>query len=190
MSEFGGRVVPILVDCDKPETITAAAKVASDVTIVINSAGVFNLGTTLAEDAVKSLEVQVNVNASALIRVAQAFAPVLKANGGGALAQLNSVASIKTFSIGVGYSASKAASYAITQAPREELAGQGTHVISVHHGPIATETYNEDELGIPGAPLSVVADALFDALRTKSFTSFLIASQSSCGKPIRAMRRL
>jgi short-subunit dehydrogenase len=80
VSEFGGRVVPILVDYDKPETITAAAKVASDVTIVINSAGVFNLGTTLAEDAVKSLEVQVNVNASALIRVAQAFAPVLKAN--------------------------------------------------------------------------------------------------------------
>jgi short-subunit dehydrogenase len=88
------------------------------------------------------------------------------------LAQLNSVASIKTFSIGVGYSASKAASYAITQAPREELAGQGTHVISVHHGPIATETYNEDELGVPGAPLSVVADALFDALRTKSFHVF------------------
>lgn len=172
VSEFGDRVVPIIVDLDQPETITAAAKVATDVTIVVNNAGVFNLGTSLAQDAVKSLESQLNVNASGLIRVAQAFAPVLKANGGGTLAQLNSVASIKTFSIGVGYSASKAASYAITQALREELAGQGTHVISVHPGPIATETYNEDELGIPGAPPSVVADALFDAVTTKSFHVF------------------
>lgn len=172
VSEFGDRVVPIVVDLEKPETITAAAKVATDASVVINNAGVLNIAGPLADDAVKSLEYQVNVNVSGLIRVAQAFAPVLKANGGGALAQLNSVVSVKTFGSVATYSASKAASYAITQALREELAGQGTHVISVHPGPIATDMANDAGFGDSAEPASVVADALFEALQNKSFHVF------------------
>jgi NAD(P)-dependent dehydrogenase (short-subunit alcohol dehydrogenase family) len=172
VAEFGDRVVPIVVDLEKPETITAAAKVATDANIVINNAGVLSIAGPLAEDAVKSLEYQVNVNVSGLIRVAQAFAPVLKANGGGALAQLNSVVSVKTFASVATYSASKAASYAITQALREELAGQGTHVVSVHPGPIATDMANEAGFGDSAEPASVVVDALFDAITSKSFHVF------------------
>ena len=170
--EFGDRVVPIVLDLEKPETVGAAAKLASDATLVINNAGVFAGSGSLAEDALKTLEYQVNVNVAGLIRVAQAFAPVLKANGGGTLAQLNSVASIKTFALGGTYSASKAASYAITQSLREELAGQGTQVISVHPGPIETDMYNQSEFGLPAEPASVVADAIFEALETKSFHVF------------------
>ncbi|MGB5202085.1 MAG: hypothetical protein WBN68_03660 [Sedimenticolaceae bacterium] len=48
-----------------------------------------------------------------LMRVALAFAPILAANGGGALVQLNSVASMKSFSSFATYSASNAAAYAI-----------------------------------------------------------------------------
>ncbi len=172
VSEFGDRVVPIVLDLEKPETITAAAKVATDANVVINNAGVLSIAGPLAEDAVQSLEYQVNVNVSGLIRVAQAFAPVLKANGGGALAQLNSVVSVKTFGSVATYSASKAASYAITQALRQELAGQGTHVISVHPGPIATDMANDAGFADSAEPASVVADGLFEALQNKSFHVF------------------
>jgi len=71
--------------------------------------------------------------------MAQAFAPILKTNGGGALVQLNSIASMKNFSDLATYSASKAASYSITQALRDVLKEQGTHVVSVHPGSIATD---------------------------------------------------
>ncbi|HAH49654.1 MAG TPA: short-chain dehydrogenase, partial [Planctomycetaceae bacterium] len=63
--------------------------VASDVSLVVNNAGVLKPATALSEDAVESLEFEMNANVYGLIRVAQAFAPVLKATGGGALVQLN-----------------------------------------------------------------------------------------------------
>jgi short-subunit dehydrogenase len=54
-----------------------------------------------------------------LLRVANAFAKTLEANKG-SLVQLNSIASIKNPHLST-YSASKAASYSLTQALRTEL---------------------------------------------------------------------
>ena len=124
VAEFGPRVVPLRLDLQDWPSIEAAAQQAGDVQVVINNAGVANSTSVLAADAVESLEYEVDVNASGLLRVARAFAPLLKRNGGGALVQINSVVSIKTFAQVATYSASKAASYALTQALREELAGQ------------------------------------------------------------------
>ena len=79
------------------------------------------------------------INVGGPIRMAQAFAPVLKQNGGGALIQLSSVASIKNFVPFSAYSASKAAAYSVTQSLRDLLSEQDTFVMSVHPGPIATD---------------------------------------------------
>ena len=56
--------------------------------------------------------------------------------------QLNSVASLKNFVPFSTYSASKVAAYSVTQSLREMLSDQGTAVISVHQGPIATDMAN------------------------------------------------
>ncbi|NET62651.1 MAG: SDR family NAD(P)-dependent oxidoreductase, partial [Symploca sp. SIO2E6] len=133
----GSKVVPLKTDLSDPATITAAAATATDVEIVINNAGVLKNASPLDEHAIVALSFEIDVNVNGLIRVAQAFAPALKQNGGGALVQLNSVASIKNFADFATYSASKAASYSITQALRDKLAEQGTAVVSVHPGPIA-----------------------------------------------------
>ena len=130
----GERIVPLRIDLNDPDSITAAAKKAADVEIVINNAGMLNVANPLASNAVAALQEEMEVNVYGLMRMAQAFAPVLKANGGGALAQLNSVASMKNFADLATYSASKAASYSITQALRETLQAQGTRVVSVHPG--------------------------------------------------------
>jgi len=172
VDEFGDKVVPIKIDLSDPASISQAAKTASDVDIVVNNAGVLTNASPLADDAVENLEFEMKVNVYGLIRVAQAFAPVLKANGGGYFAQLNSVASVKNFADFATYSASKAASYSITQALREKLEEQGTTVISIHPGPIDTDMAHGAGLGEIAEPPSLVADALIDAIENKTFHVF------------------
>ena len=103
VQQHGDRVVPIQIDLANPETIVAAAVTAKDVQVVVNNAGVFRASTPLAAEAIDSLEFEMTINVFGLIRMAQAFAPVLKANGGGAFVQLNSVASMKNFAAQFGY---------------------------------------------------------------------------------------
>lgn len=56
------------------------------------NSGALKTADPLAADAVEVLKFENDVNVYGLIRIAQAFAPVLAANGGGAFVQLNSVA--------------------------------------------------------------------------------------------------
>ena len=172
VAEYGERVVPVELDLARPDTISAAAKTASDVTLVVNNAGVLCNVTPLSDDAIEALQFEMEANVYGLIRVAQAFAPVLKANGGGGFAQLNSVASLKNFPDFATYSASKAASYSITQALKWILAESGVQVVSVHPGPIATDMAQAAGLGEIAEPPTLVADAILDALAHDKFHAY------------------
>ena len=171
VDEYGDRVVPVELDLSKPDTITAAAQVASDAHIVVNNGGVLKSGGPLDAVALDNLDFEIDINVKGLMRIAQAFAPVLKANGGGALVQLNSVASLRNFAPFTTYAASKAASYSITQGLRDVLSEQDTLVVSVHPGPIATDM--ADQAGLEnGDPPTVVSDAIVDALKSDTFHVF------------------
>lgn len=172
VDSYGEKVVPIHIDLEKPDTITAAAEVAGDVELLVNNAGVLGTASPLAEDALKTFEYEMNINVFGLIRMAQAFAPILKANGGGALVQLNSGASMKCFSDFATYSASKAAAYSITQGLRDKLEEQGTLVISVHPGPIATDM--TDGLGFDDITESptLVSEGIIEGLKLGEFHVF------------------
>lgn len=172
VQQYGERVVPLELDLTRPATILAAAESANDVTLVVNNGGVLKTASALADDAIESLEFEMNVNVHGLIRVAQAFAPVIKKNGGGGFAQLNSVASLKNFPDFATYSASKAASYSITQGLRAQLADDGIHVVSVHPGPIATDMADAAGLGEIAEPPSLVADAIIAAFEKGEFHAF------------------
>lgn len=111
VEKYGEKVVPVQCDLADPASITRAAATASDVEIVINNAGVLKVANALETAAFEALEYEFQINVYGLLHVAQAFAPVLKANGGGAFAQLNSVASLKAFPDFATYCASKAAAY-------------------------------------------------------------------------------
>lgn len=172
VDRYGDRVVPIRIDLGDPASIAAAAQTAQDVEMVVNNAGAFQGRTPLADDAIASLKFEMDINVYGLMSMAQAFAPVLKTNGGGIFAQLNSVVSMKTFSNFATYSASKAASYAITQALRELLDAQGTQVLSVHPGPIATDMGDEAGLTAIAESPTLVADGILQALETGVFHVF------------------
>lgn len=171
-AEYGERLVPIELDLTKPETIETASQFASDVDIVINNAGVLRLSDALDDAAIDNLEFELNGNVFGLLRVAQAFAPVLKSNGGGAFVQLNSIVSMKSFEQFATYSASKAAAYSLTQALRLSLREQGTKVVSVHPGPILTDMGDAAGLTPVAEPPELVANSIIEALRNDDFHAF------------------
>lgn len=168
----GGRVVALPVDLSRPESIRSAAESASDVQLVVNNAGVLRAANPLADDAIDALDFEIDVNVKGLMRMARAFSPVLAANGGGAFVQLNSVASLRSFADFATYSASKAASYSITQGLRDVLSAQGTQVVSVHPGPIATDMADSAGLAEIAEPPTVVADGILAALAEGEFHVF------------------
>ncbi len=172
VDKYGDRVEALQIDLEKPETILQAVQSAQDVEVVINNAGVLKTSTPLDENALDSMAYEMEINVSGLVRMAQAFAPILKANGGGALIQLNSLASIKSFAPFATYSASKSAAYSITQALRDLLREQGTTVVSVHPGPIATDMATDAGIGEIAEPASLVADSILAALETGEFHAF------------------
>lgn len=172
VEQHGDKVVPVRVDLTDPPSITAAARIATDVEVVINNAGVLQMRDPLDPKAVETLEYEMQVNVYGLMRVAQAFAPVLKANGGGAFAQLNSVASLRGFAGFSTYCASKAAAYSITQSLRQTLAEQGTAVLSVHPGPIATDMGDSAGFQEIAEPTSLVVEAMIEAFRAGDFHTF------------------
>ena len=171
-AEHGAAVVPLRIDLNDPDSITAAAAAADDVEVVINNAGMLNVADPLASIAVAAMQEEMEVNVYGLMRMAQAFAPVLQANGGGALVQLNSVASLRNFPDFATYSASKAASYSITQGLRAVLEAQGTQVVSVHPGPIATDMADSAGLGEIAEPAELVPQAILAALESGEFHAF------------------
>ncbi len=172
VDQYGDRVQAIEMDMSIPATIVDAAKQAQDVDIVVNNAGVLTATGPLQENAVEALNYEMDVNVGGLIRIAQAFAPILKSNGGGAFVQLNSVASMRNFVPFATYSASKAAAYSVTQGLREILNEQGTQVVSVHPGPIATDMGKEAGLEEIAESPTVVADSIIAALNNGSFHAF------------------
>ncbi len=152
----------IKLDVTSDEDVAAAAAQGKDVTLVINNAGIAATGGFLAGDSIESARRHLETNLLGPLRVAQAFAPVLAANGGGALLNVLSIASwINRPLLGV-YGMSKSAAWALTNGLRHELREQGTQVLGLHMGFVDTDLTRG--LDAPkSTPESVVRQA-FDAL--------------------------
>ncbi|SFN97518.1 Short-chain dehydrogenase [Nitrosospira briensis] len=186
LERYGDMVAPVQFDLAKPETITAMAERTDDLHVVVNNAGIFKASTPLDSDAIEALELAIKINLFGLVRMAQAFAPVLRENGGGAFVQLNSIASLKCSSNFATHSASKAATYSITQALRDLLGQQGTAVLSVHPGLIATDMSSTAGLAGSAAPPSLVAEGIVAALKSGDFHLFPDAMAQRIGQAYRS----
>jgi len=132
-------VQALKLDVNKPEDVAAAAAKASDVTLVINNAGIAQPGGFLAADSEALARRIFETNFFAVLRMSQAFAPVLKGNGGGALLNVLSVASWLNGGELAAYSASKSAAWSLTNALRHELAAQKTQVLGLHMAYVDTD---------------------------------------------------
>jgi len=135
------RVVPLRLDVTQAAQVRQAAEQAGDVDLLVNNAAILGHAFAGFEDPLwlDAARQEYETNVVGALRVSQAFAPVLARNGGGAIANLNSVASFVSFPILAAYSASKAATHSLTQVTRAMLREQGTQVFGVYPGPIDTD---------------------------------------------------
>ncbi len=138
--EYGaGKVVPVEVDVTKPDTIEAASTAGKDVTILINNAGVAGFQALVSASDGNSARGEMETNFFGTLNMVRSFAPALASNGGGAIANISSIAAYVNFPALGSYSASKAAVHSLTQGIRSELAKQGTLVVGVYPGPVDTD---------------------------------------------------
>jgi NAD(P)-dependent dehydrogenase (short-subunit alcohol dehydrogenase family) len=155
-------VVPIRLDVTKPDQIAAAARECGDVTLLINNAGIAATGGFLADDSVASAQRHLDTNLFGPMRLTQAFAPVLAANGGGAILNVLSIASwISGPLLGV-YGMSKSAAWAMTNGTRIELSEQHTQVLALHVSFVDTDLTSGFDVPKlePGAVIRTALDAL------------------------------
>lgn len=132
-------LVPVRLDITDRDQVAAAADRLTDVTLVVNNAGIFHGVQALDADAEPALRVQFETNVVGTLAVARAFAPVLAANNGGVLVNVLSVASWLSRPGFAAYGPSKAASWHLTNSLRLELRPQGTLVVAVHAGLLDTD---------------------------------------------------
>ncbi len=154
------RVVSVALDVTEADSVAALAVTASDADIVVNNAGVLGAAKLLTSDIDEVREV-FDTNYFGALRVAQAFAPILAENGGGALVDISSVLSwVGGFG---GYGDSKAAIWSLTNSLRIELEKQGTLVTSVHLS--YTDTDMTSEFSVPKNDPRDVARQIVDGIR-------------------------
>jgi NAD(P)-dependent dehydrogenase (short-subunit alcohol dehydrogenase family) len=133
------RVIPVRLDVTNDEDIVNAARACPDVSIVVNNAGILRKSASLADAGIEAARAEMETNYFGSMRVARAFAPILRDNGGGALVNVLSVLSFISMPQVATYSASKSAAWSLTNALRIALRGQGTLVVAVHAGFIDTD---------------------------------------------------
>lgn len=162
-----GRVEALALDITDHAAVAAAAARCGDVTLLINNAGVNHNAPLSAADAIANARAELEVNYLGTLAMCRAFAPVLKANGGGAngggaiVNLLTILARVNLPALG-SYCASKAAAFSMTQGVRAELAGQGTLVVGVMPG--AVDTDMSREFPPPKLPPQDVAQAVLAAV--------------------------
>ncbi len=153
------RIVPLPLEVNDEQSILRLAEAAPDVTIVINNAGA-TVRQGLTEVGLEDTRNLFETNVFGPLRVAQVFAPILAANGGGALVNVSSALSWLAGS-GI-YGASKAALWSLTNSLRPLLAKAGTQVLGVHLG--YTDTDMTAALDVPKNDPADVAKGLVVAL--------------------------
>jgi NAD(P)-dependent dehydrogenase (short-subunit alcohol dehydrogenase family) len=163
--EYGPRVDLLTLDVTNGDQVAAAAAKATDVSLLINNAGVVSapLGASIADAGYfEAGRQEMEVNYFGVLRLVQAFAPVLATNGGGAIANVGSVVGLSNFPVFASYSVSKAAARSLTQALRVQLAEQGTQVFGIYPGPVDTDMAAKLEMD-KATPTSV-ADEIIKGL--------------------------
>lgn len=129
------RVVPLRLDVTDGASITAAAELASDVSVLINNAGIVRGASVLERDTTKLRE-ELETNLFGPLAMASVFADRI-AERAGAIVNVASV--LAWIPLGASYGVSKAALWSATDSMRLELAPRGVQVVGVYVGLVDTD---------------------------------------------------
>ncbi|MEV4567752.1 SDR family oxidoreductase [Nonomuraea sp. NPDC049419] len=149
-------VVPLRLDVTDEAQVLAAAAAATDVTLLVNNAGVSHSTYFLTTDPA-AIRAEMETNFWGTLTAVRAFAPALAANGGGAILNVLSAQSWHAYPGTNGYHATKAAQWALTNGVRLEL--PGTLVTALHLGAVDTD-FSAGYDGPKGDPAEAVRAGL------------------------------
>jgi NAD(P)-dependent dehydrogenase (short-subunit alcohol dehydrogenase family) len=155
-------VIPIALDVTDPGQVAEVAAARADVSLLVNNAGVMKASTFIDAPSLAAARAEMETNYFGTLSMCRAFAPVLAANGGGAIVNMLSVTSFYTNPFNASYGASKAAAWSLTNGVRLELHHQGTLVVAVHAGFIDTDM--AALVDVPKLSPESVATMAFDAV--------------------------
>jgi NAD(P)-dependent dehydrogenase (short-subunit alcohol dehydrogenase family) len=181
VARHGDRLVALRLDVTDDAQVASAAVAAPDVQLLVNNAGVAAMlgGEFTDPQWLKAGRQEMDVNYFGTFALTQAFAPVLARNGGGAIVNLASVASLTNFPMLLAYSVSKAAVHSLTQATRMLLAAQGTRVFGVYPGPI--DTRMADQIEMPKTSPAACARAIVEGIEAGAEEIFPDAMSQGLG---------
>jgi NAD(P)-dependent dehydrogenase (short-subunit alcohol dehydrogenase family) len=154
-------VTPVALDITDPVSVAAAAAATGDVTLLINNAG-SSTGAGLLDGPLADVELEMNTHFFGTLAVTRAFAPQLAAGGGGAILNVLSALSWISFPASGAYCAAKSAEWSLTNATRQQLAGQGTQVTALHVGYMDTDMVRR--ITAPKSDPALVAKLALDGL--------------------------
>lgn len=129
------RVIPLQLDVTDVTSIATAAGAASDVSVLINNAGIARGASVLDRDTAKLRE-ELETSLFGPLAMASTFADRI-AERSGAIVNVSSV--LAWMPVGASYGASKAAMWSATDSMRTELAPRGVQVVGVYVGLVDTD---------------------------------------------------
>jgi NAD(P)-dependent dehydrogenase (short-subunit alcohol dehydrogenase family) len=138
LGELDPRVVPLAIDLTDAGQIQQAARVATDVRLLINNASTAAFALPLEAEP-EALAQEMATNYLGTLAMIRSFAPVIEAAGGGEIVNVLSVLSLAATPPMAGYSASKAAAHSMTQSLRPGLAARGIVIKGAYPAGIDTE---------------------------------------------------
>jgi NAD(P)-dependent dehydrogenase (short-subunit alcohol dehydrogenase family) len=156
-------VTPIGLDITDPSRVAQVAQQCTDVTLLVNNAGVLKYSTFIGAPDLDAARTEMETNYFGTLSMCRAFAPVLAAGGGGAIVNMLSVGSFYSDPFTASYAASKAAEWSLTNGVRLELHHQGTLVVAVHASFIDTDMAAL-ATNVPKDSPESVAQQAFDAV--------------------------
>ncbi|MBR1201583.1 MULTISPECIES: SDR family oxidoreductase [unclassified Bradyrhizobium] len=156
-------IIPVKIDVTDPTSISAAAKLAADTTVLINNAGVAALiDGPLSTDVVAQSARMFDTNYYGVVRVTQAFEPILSTKPNAAIVNVLSDIVWLPRPILTPYAASKAAAWSYTNQLRFHLRERGVQVLGLHVGFVDTDLTNG--IDVPKASPEDVVRQTYDAL--------------------------
>ncbi len=131
-------ITPVRIDITDPTSIAAAVADIGPITILVNNAG-SSTGASLLDGDLAEIRTEIETHYFGTLSMIRAFAPGMADAPESAILNVLSVLSWLAFPQVGAYCAAKSASWAMTNALRQELAGQGTRVSGLHVGYVDTD---------------------------------------------------
>jgi NAD(P)-dependent dehydrogenase (short-subunit alcohol dehydrogenase family) len=177
------RVVPLQLDVTDARSVAEAGKTASDVSVLINNAGIARMASVLDPDTSK-LRAELETNLFGPLATASTFADRI-AERSGAIVNVASV--LAWLPIGASYGVSKAAVAYATDSMRTELGPRGVQVLGVYVGLVDTDMgkFSDAPKSDPADVVRQVLDGIESGADEVLADDVTRGVRADLGKPIR-----